>query len=166
MEELWVGNYMSFLVLHWRLSDTAMIGACDISHPKLLRKARKVRIKFEVIMKLGSSILSTGTDSAVCYNLPLSCPNVISVLPLGKRSLQDIFIKQPSIGEFVNIRSGLPTPTPNKCSLRPRMLVIWQTWPIVIRMWWIHRFILSIMNLFLKGVRDWGYGSWDRKSVV
>jgi hypothetical protein len=48
-------------------------------------------------------IISTGTDFAVCYNFPLWCPNVISVLPLEERLLQGIFIKQPRLKVSVNL---------------------------------------------------------------
>lgn len=66
-------------------------------HPKLLRKAREVRVQLEDIMKFQKmDIISTGTDFDVV-----------------RKAITAGYFHQAArvkgIGEFVNIRSGLPT---------------------------------------------------------
>ena len=83
-------------------------------HPKLLRKAREVRVQLEDIMKFQKmDSLSAGTDFDV-----IRC---VVIIMLSSRFVKTIFRKAicsgyfhqaarvKGIGEFVNIRSGLPT---------------------------------------------------------
>ena len=114
MEESRVSNYMSSIALSslksLRYRDDW--GIRHFLHPKLLRKAREVRVQLEDIMKFRRmELISTGTDFDVLRYVttyPLFFLNVISVLPLGKRLLQDIFIKQPGSKVSVNLStSGL-----------------------------------------------------------
>lgn len=66
-------------------------------HPKLLRKAREVRVQLEDIMKFQKmDIVSAGTD-----------------FDMIRKAITAGYFHQAArvkgIGEFVNIRSGLPT---------------------------------------------------------
>ena len=66
-------------------------------HPKLLRKAREVRVQLEDIMKFQKmDIIAAGTDFDVI-----------------RKAITAGYFHQAArvkgIGEFVNIRSGLPT---------------------------------------------------------
>lgn len=66
-------------------------------HPKLLRKAREVRVQLEDIMKFQKmDIVSVGTD-----------------FDMIRKAIAAGYFHQAArvkgIGEFVNIRSGLPT---------------------------------------------------------
>lgn len=70
-------------------------------HPKLLRKSREVRVQLEDIMKFQKmAIISAGTDFDVV-----------------RKAIASGYFHQAArakgIGEFVNVRSGLP------CHLHP-----------------------------------------------
>lgn len=113
MEEPWVGSLhviSGFTLNALRYRDDW--GMRHFLHPKLLRKAREVRVQLEDIMKFRRmEIISTGTDFDVLRYVTTfhySLPNVTFVLPLEKRLLQDIFIKQPGLKVSVNLStSGL-----------------------------------------------------------
>jgi hypothetical protein len=71
-------------------------------HPKLLRKAREVRAQLEDIMKFQKmELISAGTDfdilrfvlDVIVHSSLFSFPAIF----LGKRLLQDIFIRQPEL---------------------------------------------------------------------
>jgi pre-mRNA-splicing factor ATP-dependent RNA helicase DHX38/PRP16 len=84
-------------------------------HPKLLRKAREVRVQLEDIMKFQKmEIISTGTDFDVlryvtafryslCHLICVTCRKAITAGYFHQAA------RVKGIGEFVNIRSGLPT---------------------------------------------------------
>ena len=66
-------------------------------HPKLLRKAREVRVQLEDIMKFQKmDIISAGTDfDIIRFVLPVAILCLSEVKqPIGKRSVQDISTKQ------------------------------------------------------------------------
>jgi hypothetical protein len=84
-------------------------------HPKLLRKAREVRAQLEDIMKFQKmEILSAGTD----FDVLRSVIHLLYHLTLysrfaSRKAITAGYFHQAArvkgIGEFVNIRSGLPT---------------------------------------------------------
>jgi pre-mRNA-splicing factor ATP-dependent RNA helicase DHX38/PRP16 len=83
-------------------------------HPKLLRKAREVRAQLEDIMKFQKmDLISAGTDFDILRldslaELIDTCSHFII-----RKSIAAGYFHQAArvkgIGEFVNIRSGLPT---------------------------------------------------------
>ena len=82
-------------------------------HPKLLRKEREVRVQLEDIMKFQKmDIISAGTDFDIirCV-LPSFTPQLLRCPP--RKAICAGYFHQAArvkgIGEFVNIRSGLPT---------------------------------------------------------
>jgi pre-mRNA-splicing factor ATP-dependent RNA helicase DHX38/PRP16 len=84
-------------------------------HPKLLRKAREVRVQLEDIMKFQKmDIISAGTDFDVIrfvLSVTAPCPSIVK-MPHSKAICAGYFhqaARVKGIGEFVNIRSGLPT---------------------------------------------------------
>ena len=87
-------------------------------HPKLLKKAREVRVQLEDIMKFQKmDIISAGTDFDVIRYVarPPSlffAPDAETVRVCRKAIASGCFhqaARVKGIGEFVNIRSGLPT---------------------------------------------------------
>jgi len=88
-------------------------------HPKLLRKAREVRVQLEDIMKFQKmDIISTGTDFDVVRCVPtiyliFHSPILSDIIRITRKAITAGYFHQAArvkgIGEFVNIRSGLPT---------------------------------------------------------
>ena len=82
-------------------------------HPKLLRKAREVRVQLEDIMKFQKmDIISAGTDfDIIRWGLPFLYTSVVE--RTRRKAICAGYFHQAArvkgIGEFVNIRSGLPT---------------------------------------------------------
>lgn len=66
-------------------------------HPKLLRKAREVRVQLEDITKFQKmDIISAGTDFDIIrfvFFVATPCPSVVKQ-PIAKRSAQDISTKR------------------------------------------------------------------------
>jgi pre-mRNA-splicing factor ATP-dependent RNA helicase DHX38/PRP16 len=83
-------------------------------HPKLLRKAREVRAQLEDIMKFQKlDIISAGTDfDVIRYVSKVYGATYVSDC-VGRKAITTGYFHQAArvkgIGEFVNIRSGLPT---------------------------------------------------------
>jgi hypothetical protein len=109
-------------------------------------------------------IIFTGTDCAVCYNLNFPLCFVSECHFCAAFRLCRTFhkaAKVKGIGEFVNIRSGLPTPAPNKCSLRPCMKVVtWNRPGLLLSVYDKYTVTYCLSRTFsdLKGVHDSGYG--------
>lgn len=84
-------------------------------HPKLLRKAREVRAQLEDIMKFQKmALISAGTDFDVLRFVEVFffCADCRAELASRKAICAGYFhqaARAKGIGEFVNIRSGLPT---------------------------------------------------------
>lgn len=83
-------------------------------HPKLLRKAREVRVQLEDIMKFQKmEIISAGTDFDVIRYVVVIILRPRFVEPAFRKAICSGYFHQAArvkgIGEFVNIRSGLPT---------------------------------------------------------
>ena len=86
-------------------------------HPKLLRKAREVRVQLEDIMKFQKmEIISAGTDFDVIRYVSLSTTRKrlsYAVHTSSRKAICAGYFHQAArvkgIGEFVNIRTGLPT---------------------------------------------------------
>jgi pre-mRNA-splicing factor ATP-dependent RNA helicase DHX38/PRP16 len=86
-------------------------------HPKLLRKAREVRQQLEDIMKFQKmEIISAGTDFDIIRYVLLHVSKMpISYKPVlaSRKAIAAGYFHQAArvkgIGEFVNIRTGLPT---------------------------------------------------------
>jgi pre-mRNA-splicing factor ATP-dependent RNA helicase DHX38/PRP16 len=83
-------------------------------HPKLLRKAREVRVQLEDIMKFQKmDSISAGTDFDVirCVIIIILCARFVD--SVFRKAICSGYFHQAArvkgIGEFVNIRSGLPT---------------------------------------------------------
>ena len=83
-------------------------------HPKLLRKAREVRVQLEDIMKFQKmDTISAGTDFDIirCGIIFILCARFAD--PVFRKAICSGYFHQAArvkgIGEFVNIRSGLPT---------------------------------------------------------
>lgn len=85
-------------------------------HPKLLRKAREVRAQLEDIMNFQKmELISGGTDFDVLRQI-IELVFSVSILTypiLFRKAITAGYFHQAArvkgIGEFVNIRSGLPT---------------------------------------------------------
>jgi pre-mRNA-splicing factor ATP-dependent RNA helicase DHX38/PRP16 len=85
-------------------------------HPKLLRKAREVRVQLEDIMKFQKmELISAGTDFDVLrYGVvQLNAIVMLTQTSVIRKAITAGYFHQAArvkgIGEFVNIRSGLPT---------------------------------------------------------
>ena len=83
-------------------------------HPKLLRKAREVRVQLEDIMKFQKmEIISAGTDFDVIRCVLFSSTTPLLLKLARRKAICAGYFHQAArvkgIGEFVNIRSGLPT---------------------------------------------------------
>jgi pre-mRNA-splicing factor ATP-dependent RNA helicase DHX38/PRP16 len=88
-------------------------------HPKLLRKAREVRAQLEDIMNFQKmEMISTGTDFDVLrlvlvFTKSLRCLTSVRAFHLTRKAITAGYFHQAArvkgIGEFVNIRTGVPT---------------------------------------------------------
>lgn len=85
-------------------------------HPKLLRKAREVRVQLEDIMKFQKmELISAGTDFDVLRYGAVLLNAIVMLIQtlLSRKAITAGYFHQAArvkgIGEFVNIRSGLPT---------------------------------------------------------
>lgn len=85
-------------------------------HPKLLRKAREVRTQLEDIMKFQKmEIISVGTDFDVIRYVVCLLTSVLSHVSdvESRKAITAGYFHQAArvkgIGEYVNIRTGLPT---------------------------------------------------------
>lgn len=86
-------------------------------HPKLLRKAREVRVQLEDIMKFQKmAIISAGTDyDIVRCVLWRNVRERVELMIIGnnRKAICSGYFHQAArvkgIGEFVNVRTGLPT---------------------------------------------------------
>lgn len=82
-------------------------------HPKLLRKAREVRSQLEDIMKFQKmELISAGTDFDILRSVFIFVLK-FTFNPRNRKAIAAGYFHQAAkakgIGEFVNIRSGLPT---------------------------------------------------------
>jgi hypothetical protein len=85
-------------------------------HPKLLRKAREVRVQLEDIMKFQKmELISAGTDFDVLRYGAVWSNSIVMLTKtlLCRKAITAGYFHQAArvkgIGEFVSIRSGLPT---------------------------------------------------------
>jgi len=121
MESAWVRELVelpscSKLTVRNRYRDDW--GMRHFLHPKLLRKAREVRIQLEDIMKFQKmDIISTGTDfDVVRFVFVVQVIRICIVVAhslLNRKAITAGYFHQAArvkgIGEFVNIRTGVPT---------------------------------------------------------